>query len=187
MSPFLYLLAPLSFLLTPQADRAAHEGEAALTAEQASAAPTAAEGPSWLEMITPLQWPVAQQVRIERRVVLRISPVMGTTRQNLAAAFPAPRGTTRLAERAFGDCIPVSSIAAVQAQRGNRLLLYLRDRRLLAADLEKACLAQNFYSGFYIEESDDGRLCVDREKLQSRSGAKCSVSSLRQIVAISED
>ena len=83
-------------------------------------------------------------------------------------------------------CIPVERIAGVQTGSGNRLLLFLRDRRIVTASLEKSCRARDFYSGFYLERNEDGKLCADRDKLQSRSGANCEIDRMRQLVAVSE-
>ena len=52
------------------------------------------------------------------------------------------------------------------------------------AQLEKACSARDFYSGFYVEPSRDGNLCVSRDELQSRSGAKCELSALHRLEAV---
>lgn len=81
------------------------------------------------------------------------------------------------------DCVEVRGIAGVQTVGSNRLVLYLRDRRMVSASLDKSCLARDFYSGFYIERNRDGMLCVGRDKLQSRSGAHCQIASFRQLVA----
>ncbi len=86
----------------------------------------------------------------------------------------------------MGDCLPAQSIAGVHAEDSNRLLLFLRDRRLISATLEKACSARDFYSGFYMENSRDGQLCVDRDQLHARSGAKCEVARLSQLVRVVE-
>lgn len=181
------LLLPLALVLYSLNGGGEGDTAAGLTPRQALEAQSPGQGEAWLEFAVAHDLPTAHQVRIEQRVTLRISPHPGAARQNLSAILAPNGGRVRLAERAFADCLPIGNIAGVRAQRGNRLLLFLRDRRLLAADLEKACTAQNFYAGFYVEQNEDGRLCVDRDRLQSRNGAKCSVSSLRQIVAIAED
>ncbi len=138
------------------------------------------------QLSAPLEDQTASQVRIERRVILRISPRPSPARRNLMAELPQAPLTSRLVERPMGKCVEVAGIAGVQAERGTRLMLFMRDRRIIAADLEKACTARDFYSGFYIERNDDGRLCVDRDRLQSRAGAKCQVSRMRQMVAVAE-
>ena len=83
-------------------------------------------------------------------------------------------------------CVPIAGISGVQTGNGNRLLLFLRDQRIISVNLERACRARDFYSGFYIERNADGKLCVDRDKLQSRSGAKCEVERMRQLVAVDD-
>lgn len=124
----------------------------------------------------------ANQVRIERRVTIRIAPYRQSNRNSLLAQLPR-RGVEReYEERKMDDCIPVAGIAGVQTGTGNRLLLFLRDQRIISLNLERGCEARDFYSGFYVERSEDGRLCVKRDQLQSRSGAKCEVERMRRLV-----
>lgn len=128
----------------------------------------------------------AQQVRIEQRVTIRISPLRQNSRNNLLARLPQRGLTTTFEEREMSRCVPISGIAGVQTGTGNRLLLFLRDQRIVSVNLERACRARDFYSGFYIERNEDGNLCVDRDLLQSRSGAKCEVERMRQLVAVGD-
>jgi len=130
---------------------------------------------------------VVRQVRIERRVVVRISPARGGNANQLLAQLPQRELNARYEERKTDKCLPVSGIAGVQTGSGNRLLLFLRDRRIISVNLEKACRARDFYSGFYVERNKDGNLCIKRDKLQSRTGAKCKVSRMRQLVAVKND
>lgn len=126
---------------------------------------------------------VAQQVRIEERVIIRIAPSAPASRDRLMSLQQQAARTSYHEEKLDG-CIPVSAIAGVQpAPAQNRLLLFMRDRRVLSAALEKACRPEDFYSGFYVERSRDGQLCSKREKLQSRAGASCRVSQLNRLVA----
>ena len=93
---------------------------------------------------------------------------------------------TRFIERNIGRCVPVSGISGVQPDAGNRLLLFMRDRRVVSAMLERACRARDFYSGFYVERTPDGQLCVDRDTLLSRSGANCKLTRIRQLIETDE-
>jgi hypothetical protein len=127
----------------------------------------------------------ADQVRIEQRVVVRVTP-LGPQRELLADLPRAPLAT-RFKERKVGKCVAVAGIAGVQIGGDDRLLLFMRDQRLIGASLEKACRARDFYSGFYVARNSDGRLCVDRDMIHARSGASCSVSKLRQLVARDDD
>lgn len=122
--------------------------------------------------------PIQRQVRIQQRVILKIAPPSRQVRERIdgeAAASDEER------EYKVGDkqrCILMNDVIAVQPHRGNRLLLYMRHRQLMSAKLERACGAEDFYSGFYVERNRDGRLCVRRDRLQSRAGAQCELSEM---------
>lgn len=124
----------------------------------------------------------ARQVRIEQRVVVRIAPASPAARQNMLAELPQRAVAPRFEEARKEKCVALEGIAGVQTGSGNRLVLFLRDRRMISVNLEKSCRARDFYSGFYVEKNKDGRLCVDRDKLQSRTGVRCEVESMRQLV-----
>jgi hypothetical protein len=127
---------------------------------------------------------LARQVRIEQRVLIRITPQPMAARQSLSAELPQRQSAPRFEERQKEKCLPLQGIAGVQTGSGNRLVLFLRDQRMISVNLEKSCRARDFYSGFYVEKNKDGRLCVDRDKLQSRTGAACEVAAMRQLVAV---
>lgn len=128
----------------------------------------------------------ANQVRIERRVTIRISPYRQSNRTSMLARLPSRGLAGEYEERKMEGCVPVSGIAGVQTGNGNRLLLFLNDQRIVSLNLERGCRARDFYSGFYVERNKDGRLCVKRDQLQSRSGAKCEVAGMRRLVAVEE-
>ena len=126
-------------------------------------------------MSRPLAGLSAQQVRIEQHFSIRISP-------GSAAVPPPVVAEAEQEDRRMPRCVPAGLIAAVQSGEGNRLLLFLRDNHVVAAELEKSCRAHDFYSGFYLERSPDGLVCVGRDKLQSRSGANCTIHHWRPLV-----
>lgn len=127
-----------------------------------------------------------RQIRIEQRVVVRIAPQPPAARQSLLAELPQRAVSTRFEERKKEKCVSLEGIAGVQTGSGNRLVLFLRDQRMISVNLEKACRAHDFYSGFYVEKNKDGMLCVDRDKLQSRTGARCEVDVMRELVEVRE-
>ncbi|MBE5073064.1 hypothetical protein IM511_01940 [Erythrobacteraceae bacterium E2-1 Yellow Sea] len=174
------LLIPLSGSDLPSND-AANEDTSLLieTANEARPDETIRE-----ILLVPYDDPIQNQVRIERRVVVRISPREPAGRQNLMAELPRAPAPQRFEERKMEKCVPIHNIAGVQTGSGNQLMLYLRDHRVVSARLEKACLARDFYSGFYLEKNKDGKLCVDRDKLQSRAGANCELKRMRELVPV---
>lgn len=127
------------------------------------------------------------QVRIEERVIIRISPSPPEARQRLQDLAPRRASQSAWRETSHSDCVRVGNIEGVMPTTDNRLLLFMENRNVLAASLERGCDARAFYSGFYLERSDDGRLCVDRDRLQSRAGASCSLDALRRLVPVEAD
>lgn len=121
-----------------------------------------------------------QQVRIEQRVVIRISPARARAGSidDLPLSIPP-----RVVERGMSKCVGMRDIVAVQTGSDNRLILFMRSREMISARLEKACAARDFYSGFYVEPSKDGRLCIKRDALQSRNGTKCEVAKFYRLEA----
>lgn len=131
----------------------------------------------------------ANQVRIEQSLRIRIAPQGPVSpprnRPDMLVGIPQRTVGESHVERRMGRCIPIGNIAGVQPDGGNDLILYLRDRRMVRAQLERECRARDFYSGFYLSRSSDGRLCADRDMLQSRSGANCKISEMRQLIGLS--
>ena len=129
----------------------------------------------------------ARQVRIEQRVIIRISPGAAGTREQSMAALPRRPLRQQFQEQRYKDCIPISTIVGVEPGPNNRLMLFMSDRRILTAELEKSCNARDFYSGFLIERSTDGMICAGRDRLLSRSGSNCALGKFHQMVETADD
>lgn len=192
------LLAPVALLLAGvSAANPAVQADQLPVTSSAYFVPSVSESPFRYEILegstlrTLFDWvtgSMRDQVRIEQRTVIRISP--SASRLPMTALVEMdnadPETPVRFVERKMGKCVPVSGIAAVQAADDKRLILFMRDRRMVSAALERSCHARDYYSGFYIARSGDGQLCVDRDTLQSRNGANCKVGKLRQLVEVGE-
>lgn len=183
------LLAPLALLLPATVGlRAAPEAEIVRDGPQSRPPLIAGAGSALarpLRALTPdrLDEP-SFQVRIEQRVIIRISPGTPNAREQMMATLPRRASREGYLEERLRGCVPISTIVGVQPGPNNRLLLFMSDRRVLTAGLDRSCNAQDFYSGFYIERNEDGRLCSGRDHLQSRAGASCAVESLNRLVAV---
>jgi hypothetical protein len=129
----------------------------------------------------------AWQVRIEERVIIRISPSPPDARARLQALQTRRAEAGGYREVAHDGCVRTGNIVGVTPTTDNRLLLFMENRRVLAASLERGCDARAFYAGFYLERSGDGQLCVDRDRLQSRAGVSCSLDAIRRVVAVDDD
>lgn len=130
--------------------------------------------------------PEQNQVRIRQRVIVRISPAPARQRKQILSELPRRSIQRSFEEVEHGECVEVSGIVGVQPGPDNRLLFFTEGRQVLAARLERSCLARAFYAGFYVERSDDGQLCVARDLLQSRAGASCEVAEFTRLVAMGE-
>ena len=183
MNGIAVLLTPLALLL-PAA--AVHWPGTVPADEQVSHSTPQEEAPAGLSRPTmpPLQMlddarrPIENQVRIEQRVIVRIAP---SSRQFFARSVAALEADADSFEEVrLHDCVPINMISAVYPQE-HRLLLFMRDRQVLTAQLERSCSPEDFYSGFYIERQD-GQLCEKRDELKSRAGASCKVNRLSRLV-----
>jgi hypothetical protein len=183
------LLAPLAALLSgvgpSDAPRDVGSIDAAAQPHAGYFPPPSAPAPAAEDQLGPFsvsdsfRIPTENQVRIEQRITIRITP-RATAPRPFILDLP-DRAPPRMSERRMGKCLPIAGIAGVQVNN-NRLMVFMRDRRLISLGLEKACRAQDFYSGFYVERNADGQICADRDRLQSRSGANCALTRLRQLI-----
>lgn len=136
--------------------------------------------------LNPLQPPAVEQVSIQQRVTIRINPRPAP--MPLDAMFDSEIDGVgpRFTERKMGKCLSMDSISGVQPIDNSRLLLLLRDRRMVTAKLEKGCQGRAFYSGFIVARNSDAQICAGRDRLQSRSGMGCQVSGFRQVVQLDD-
>ncbi|WP_148291583.1 hypothetical protein [Novosphingobium sp. B-7] len=121
-----------------------------------------------------------RQVRIEQRLIIRITPgIMG---RDMPPPPPMPQPMMVLRGRHGGGCVALGGIAAIApSSSDSQIVLLLRDRRQVVASLEKTCNARDFYVGFYAERSSDGMLCTGRDVIHSRAGASCMITRLREV------
>lgn len=118
------------------------------------------------------------QMRVEQRIIIRFP--------NQPVSSPAGRADPRKAviynEEKIGRCLMMDRLIASRPGPKNSLELVTRERQLIRAYLGDGCLAREFYAGAYVERSSDGRLCVDRDILHARTGAKCEIDKFRLLV-----
>lgn len=138
--------------------------------------PTQAEG----VFVAPVEREYAQ-VRIEERVLIRVPrrrPIRSSSMEN----FSARSAPVTYKEKKIGKCVPMSNILGVHRFGDRYLDLVTKNHQDIRVRFEEKCQAHNFYSGFYMEKSSDGRLCADRDVLHSRTGAKCEIDRFRRLV-----
>lgn len=187
MSPAAALLAPFLLLLPAVlAVPDAREDRAGAPSGPVSRPPLGGLDP-WTDLATSYRPDQDAQVRIEQQVTIRIGP-RPAPMPLLPTMFENDFGNDgpRFTERKFGKCVSIGGIAGVQPAPGNRLLLIMRDRRLITASLKRGCNSRDFYSGFIVARNEDGMICTGRDQLLSRSGANCQVGGFRQLIQIDD-
>jgi len=185
------LLAP--FLLLFPAAGASEEEESGSGRAEASANVVSLpagdwSAPEWSTSTFPQFRPDdAQQVRIEQRMTIRITPrAMLPLPPEMLADLRGQPSEPHFRQRKIGKCLPIAGIVGSRPGGSGSLILLMRDRRIINAELDRTCRARDFYSGFYLAPSQDGMICVDRDTLLSRSGANCKLSRIRQLVEMSD-
>jgi hypothetical protein len=120
------------------------------------------------------------QVRVDQRVIVRLpsqpSPAAASAQKNNSAAV------VRYKEQKIGKCLWIDKLAGSRIGTKESLELLTRDGVLIRAYLGDGCLAREFYAGAYMERPYDGKLCVDRDLLHARTGAKCEVDRFRLLI-----
>lgn len=125
--------------------------------------------------------PSWHQVRIEQHIIIRIAPGLSGPMRDMPPPPPVPL-PEHFRRRSMPPCMPVAAIAGVRPMEGNRLMLFLRDRRLVGAELARHCSARDFYQGFYVSPTEDGLLCAGRDTIHSRSGSTCAIAKVHELV-----
>jgi len=178
MNSLTVLLTPLALLLPATVLQLGEDKAAHSVPKEPAPAGLSSPAIDTLKFLEDARRPVENQVRIEQRVIIRIAPSSRQFFERSVAALEEDADSFE--EVRLHDCVPINMIAAVYPQE-HRLLLFMRDRQVLTAQLERSCSPEDFYSGFYIERQD-GQLCEKRDELKSRAGASCKVTRLSRLV-----
>lgn len=132
------------------------------------------------------------QVVIERQLIVRI-PARPSSLNNFAAA---DSGTAQQRQKQTPivwretkapKCVAMRSVVGIQSVQRESIDLITRENQRLRAMLNRGCRALDFYSGFYVKPSKDGRLCADRDPLHARSGAECEIAKFRLMVPVRQE
>ncbi len=120
------------------------------------------------------------QVRIDQRVIVRLpSPPATASVNSLKKSSAVP---VRYKEQKIGKCLWIDKLAGSRVGTKQSLELLTKDGVLIRAYLGDGCLAREFYAGAYMERPYDGKLCIERDLLHARTGAKCEVDRFRLLI-----
>jgi hypothetical protein len=78
-------------------------------------------------------------------------------------------------------CIPMNALGGAAVTKPSSVDFMLRGGTRVRARLERECPALDYYSGFYISPTADGRICADRDAIHARSGGECQITRFRTL------
>lgn len=116
---------------------------------------------------------LAQIQVIEQRAIIRVRPV--------ASPEAAPQ-RTRWEEKKGPKCVSMGALAGALVSSPTSIDLLLRGGVRLRARLQKTCPSIDFYSGFYVRPTRDGRICEDRDLIHARTGGECGIDNFKSLV-----
>lgn len=80
------------------------------------------------------------------------------------------------------QCVPMAAIAGAAVVADDAIDLALRGGQRLRAHFASNCPALDYYSGFYILPTQDGKICADRDVIRTRAGGQCEILRFRKLV-----
>jgi len=83
-------------------------------------------------------------------------------------------------------CVTASEIRGAAFLSRNSVDLVMRDNSRVRARLESSCPALDYYYGFYVTTTRDGRICADRDAIRSRMGGACGIDQFRSLQAVKD-
>lgn len=128
------------------------------------------------------------QMVIEQQMIIRV-PAQRSQLNNFAAPPPPRIADVPIVwrEKKAPKCVAMRNIVGMSAVQRDSIDLITRQKQRLRAQLNRGCRALDFYAGFYMEGSKDGKLCEDRDQIHARTGAKCEVDKFRLLVPVRDE
>ncbi len=121
-------------------------------------------------------------VTIQQRMIIRV-PRMPVGRTRTTASAPAAAlPPIRWVEKKTDKCVPLITLAAAAVTGSDSVDLLLNGGKRLRARFGSECPALDFYSGFYVKMTGDGKVCSGRDSIRARSGGECRIKSFRALV-----
>ena len=113
------------------------------------------------------------QFTIRQRVVIRV--------QTAPAPLPV---RTRWREKGGPRCIDMADIQGAAVVEPSSVDVILRGGSRIRARFAASCPALDYYSGFYIAPTRDGRICAARDAVRDRAGGECAIDKLRKLTPV---
>ena len=113
------------------------------------------------------------QVTVRQRIVIRVPE--GDRR-----VVSAGSSLIRWRESDGPRCVQARQIIGATLG-GSSVDLIMRDNSRVRARLGQRCAGLDYYRGFYVNATEDGRICADRDVIRSRMGGRCEITEFRNL------
>jgi hypothetical protein len=110
------------------------------------------------------------QVTVRQQVIIRVPRAIRGAPMSAPVVWRESRGPR---------CIAARSVAGATLLGQTSVDLVLRDRSRVRVKLERGCGGLDFYGGFYVNGTEDGMICADRDAVRSRMGGQCGIDQFR--------
>ena len=117
--------------------------------------------------------PAGPAISVRQQIIIRVPVVRGRV------STGAPPREWR--EGRGPRCIPANRIIGAAALGQNSIDLVFRDNSRMRAQLQRRCPALSYYRGFYVNATEDGQICADRDVVRSRTGGECQIDRFRTL------
>jgi hypothetical protein len=94
----------------------------------------------------------------------------------------APAPPPVMLERKAKDCLETRRVVGFGITRPDSVDLVLNDGSRMRARLGNNCPSLGLYQGFYVKPNPDGKMCVGRDPIHTRSGGECAISAFKNLV-----
>ncbi len=115
-------------------------------------------------------------VMVREQIIIRVPA-------GIRRVTPAGQTLIRWQEGRGPRCVAAGRIVGASRMGQEGVDLIFRDNSRIRARLERRCPALDFYQGFYVNATEDGQICADRDSIRSRSGAACEIDQFRVLRA----
>lgn len=114
------------------------------------------------------------QLTIRQQIIIRVP-------EGRRPDAPAGAAPVEWREGRGPRCIETSRIAGATLVGPSSVDFIMRDNSRMRARLESRCPALDYYLGFYLSATEDGRICADRDAIRSRMGGECQIDRFRTL------
>lgn len=115
--------------------------------------------------------PDRSTLTIRERIVIRIPAFLGG-RRPVSDAWRERKGP---------ECLRLDQIAGAAVTEPRSVDLIVRGGQRYRARFSSSCPDLDYYGGFYILPTADGRVCADRDTVRARSGGECEIERFRSL------